>query len=117
MRRVLVCGGRTVEDYAFVSRVLAERHETEPFSLLIAGGASGADGLAVRWAKAWGVPVKEYLAEWKRLGRMAGPIRNRRMLEDGQPDLVIAFPGGRGTANMVKLAESKGVFVVKVKAT
>jgi hypothetical protein len=37
-------------------------------------------------------------------GRAAGPRRNQRMLEDFRPDLVVAFPGGRGTAYMVRRA-------------
>jgi hypothetical protein len=41
------------------------------------------------------------MAEWERLGRKAGPIRNQRMLEEGKPDLVVAFPGGTGTAGMM----------------
>jgi hypothetical protein len=81
------------------------------FTLLIAGGASGADTLAARWAQDRGVPTQVYMAEWERLGREAGPIRNQRMLTEGKPDLVVAFPGGKGTANMVAQARAAGVRV------
>jgi hypothetical protein len=37
------------------------------------------------------------------------------MLEEGKPDLVVAFPGGRGTANMVKQVRGTGVNVLEVK--
>jgi hypothetical protein len=103
-----------LEDYAFVSRELTEQHEAKPFSVLISGAATGADTLAVRWARAWNVPVVEYPAQWERLGRMAGPVRNRKMLEEGRPDFVIAFPGGRGTAHMVQIARASGVPVLEV---
>jgi hypothetical protein len=33
------------------------------------------------------------------------------MLDEGRPDLVIAMPGGRGTANMISQAEKAGVAV------
>jgi len=56
--------------------------------------------------------IKCYPALWEVHGKSAGFIRNKLMLEDGQPELVIAFPGGRGTSNMVSLAESAGVEVV-----
>ncbi|MEM9912925.1 MAG: hypothetical protein AAF922_19365 [Pseudomonadota bacterium] len=46
------------------------------------------------------------------MGRAAGPIRNKEMLDEGCPDLVVAFPGGRGTANMVKQAQAAGVEVL-----
>lgn len=42
-------------------------------------------------------------------GKAAGPIRNQRMLDEGKPDLVVAFPGGRGTADMVRRAKAAGV--------
>jgi len=39
--------------------------------------------------------------EWDELGKKAGPLRNQRMLDEGKPDLVVAFPGGGGTKDMV----------------
>ena len=61
-----------------------------------------------------GVPFDVYMADWKRLGRKAGPIRNQRMLVEGKPDLVVAFPGGKGTAGMVTLARNASVEVIVV---
>jgi hypothetical protein len=55
------------------------------------------------------VPIDVYVAQWKKHGRAAGPIRNQRMLDKGKPDLVVAFPGGRGTADMIRRAERAGV--------
>jgi hypothetical protein len=54
-------------------------------------------------------PVSTFFAAWHEHGRGAGPIRNRQMLEEGRPDLVVAFPGGHGTAGMIKLALKAGV--------
>jgi hypothetical protein len=59
-----------------------------------------------------GIHVKEYRAEWHRFGREAGPMRNARMLAEGKPNLVVAFPGGPGTRNMVDLARRAGVEIV-----
>ena len=56
----------------------------------------------------------EYPAPWKRFGPSAGGIRNQQMLDEGKPDLVVAFPGGKGTADMVRRAENAGVKVIKV---
>jgi len=39
----------------------------------------------------------------------AGPIRNQWMLKYGKPDLVLALPGGAGTASMIDLASKAGV--------
>jgi hypothetical protein len=79
----------------------------------VAGGAPGADTLAYQWATARGIPPKVYQANWRRLGPEAGPIRNRRMLDRGKPDLVIAFSGGRGTADMMEVARRAGVHVIR----
>lgn len=48
------------------------------------------------------------------LDRSAGPKRNQRMLDKGKPDLVLAFPGGDGTADMVRKAKSAGVPIIEV---
>lgn len=61
------------------------------------------------------MPIESYPADWKRDGRGAGPIRNQRMIDEGKPHIVIAFPGGKGTADMVMRAEMAGIPVVKVE--
>lgn len=68
-----------------------------------------------RQALARGITVEPHPADWKRHGRAAGPIRNQKMLEE-KPEMVVAFPGGKGTADMVKKAGQAGieVFVVEV---
>lgn len=67
--------------------------------------------LARGWAAERTLPYMTFPANWDRFGKAAGPIRNKWMLEYGQPDLVVAFPGGKGTAHMVKIATEAGVAV------
>ncbi|WP_245576775.1 SLOG family protein [Kaistia adipata] len=80
-------------------------------SEVISGMATGADTLAAEWAERFGFPLRKFPADWKAHGRAAGPIRNQRMIDEGRPDLVIAFPGGRGTADMVRRAKAAGIEV------
>lgn len=87
-------------DRACVAEVLGSFDVTE----IAHGCARGADTLAGEWAKANDVPVKEYPAEWSLYGRRAGIFRNNDMLDDFRPDVVVAFPGGKGTAHMVETA-------------
>jgi hypothetical protein len=115
--RVLVCGGRNYTHLGRLYWCLDSLHHERGFTLLIAGGARGADTLAAEWAAARNVPFKIYMAEWKRLGRKAGPIRNERMLNEGKPELVVAFPGGRGTAHMTRIAREAGVEVIEIPST
>ncbi len=109
--RVLVTGGRDFTDAAMVQAALDPL--AADIEVLIEGGARGADTLAREWAKAHGIPWQTYEANWKRYGRRAGPIRNQKMLDEGYPDLVVAFPGGKGTADMVRRAREAGVKVME----
>ncbi len=95
-------------------RVLNYYHSQRPFSVVIHGNAPGADSLAGEWARARGVPVEAYPAEWDLYGRAAGHLRNRQMLDEGEPDIVIAFPGGRGTADMKKQARGDCLPVLEI---
>jgi hypothetical protein len=109
--KILVCGGRAFHDH----RKLFEVLDSIPnITHLVHGGATGADALAGQWAVERRIPCDVYHANWRSYGRAAGPIRNAQMLREAKPDLVLAFPGGRGTANMVELAEKAGVKVRKL---
>lgn len=108
---VLVCGGRDYTDWDTVWGVLDDHVHRE--DIIVQGGAKGADALAVQWARESGVPSAEVLADWEAFGKSAGAIRNSWMLRL-KPDKVIAFPGGKGTANMIKLAKEAGVEVIEV---
>jgi hypothetical protein len=110
--RVLVCGGRNFNDREFIRKKLDALHEEFSFSFVITGGAYGADTEGFLWAKEKGIKTYIYQAEWSRYGLSAGYVRNRKMLEEGKPDIVICFPGGSGTANMKLLALKAGVKVI-----
>lgn len=111
--RLLVCGGRAYRDRQRVFDVLDAIHTVTPVTLLIEGGALGADTLAHAWATSRKVTCKTVPAYWNEHGRAAGAMRNERMLALG-PDLVIAFPGGTGTAHMVRIARAAGVEVQEI---
>ena len=110
--KILITGGRDFADAKLLNAALDRLHSEAPITCVIHGAAKGADTLAGQWANA--NPIEEIAcpADWKQHGRAAGPIRNKFMLEEHQPDLVVAFSGGRGTANMVGLAEKSGTKVL-----
>lgn len=107
---VLACGGRDYDDQPSVYKALDAIHKDHPITKLIHGAARGADGLAAQWAADRDVATIAVPANWERLGKSAGMVRNQQMLDLG-PDLVVSFPGGRGTLNMRKLAKEAGVGV------
>lgn len=112
---MLVCGGRAYNNWFVASEWLDQMHRDHPIAAIIHGGARGADSLAGRWAHENGVVCETYRAEWERLGKRAGPIRNQQMLDNGKPDCVVWFPGGAGTADMVRRAEKANVPTLEVR--
>lgn len=128
VKRVLICGGRDFNDWETFRNELEKiaqfrfaRHPPDKDDnwlydvTVIEGGARGADNLAEQWAMINWCPLKEYKADWKKHKLAAGPLRNMQMLTEGRPELVVAFPGGRGTADMVAKARAYGVEVIEVK--
>ena|SRR5688572_5874152 len=113
--RLIVCGGRDYADRAHVFAVLDDIHAKRTIALIIEGNATGADRLAREWAESRGVPCRTEKTNWIQLGRRAGPDRNAMMLSL-DPDGVVAFPGGRGTADMVRQAEELGYLVMRAES-
>lgn len=112
--RVLACGGRYYDDADRVYLILDQLHKLFGIKRIIHGAASGADTLAKEWAIKNSILDEPFPANWGRYGKAAGPFRNQKMLNEGQPHVVVAFPGGRGTANMIKQAEKHGIPVAKL---
>lgn len=120
--RVLVCGGRDYNNYYHVRDTLMkicdeyglwDENGYLPVDLtIITGGAKGADDMAASFAMVHWTGYEEYKADWEKYGKAAGPIRNQQMLDEGKPDLVVAFPGGRGTADMINRARMANIEVV-----
>jgi hypothetical protein len=114
--RVIVCGGRDFNDetaaWNLLSHVFDDRGEPD---LIIHGGAKGADAIAGDYANRTKTKCQVFPANWKRDGKAAGPIRNQRMLAEGKPDLVVALPGGKGTADMVRRAKAAGIEVIEFR--
>lgn len=111
--KLLVCGGRDYQDAEKVTDILNRINERKGISVIIEGGAHGADRLAQQWAGENGIHYATVRANWEFHGKAAGPKRNSAMLEL-LPDGVVAFPGGRGTQNMIYQARSLGIKVMEV---
>jgi hypothetical protein len=110
--RVLVCGGRDYADHHAVKRALDVLLLVDDV-VIIHGAARGADTLAADWGRLRAAEVLSFPAAWRRhdgsIDRGAGHKRNAQMLVEGRPDLIVAFPGGRGTADMVARGRAAGV--------
>jgi hypothetical protein len=132
--RVLVCGGRNYNDkayaFAFLDVLYSRRlyRSDEPL-VIIHGAATGADSLGKLWAATVGAEVLPFPAAWTDLSHpdavirtrrdgtqydaLAGHRRNQHMIDEGKPDLAVAFPSGTGTADMVRRLKQANIEVIK----
>lgn len=114
--KVLICGGRKYTEYQYFWDTMDKLHKEHKFTLVIDGACrTGADRLAGAWALKQQINSHRYPAKWIKLGMDAGPVRNTEMLDKESPDLVVAFPGGPGTNNMVVKAVERGIKVIEIK--
>jgi len=99
-----------------MSDILYKEFDVDDTVTLIHGDAIGADRLSEEVLKGYfkgGFVVERYPADWEKYGKEAGPIRNKQMLDEGKPDMVIAFrlQNSRGTQNMIDQATKAGISV------
>ena len=115
--RLLVCGGRDYENRTQFFRVLTAIHRRVGIAEIIHGKARGADYLAGLWARGHRVKESAFPVDHVKDGPWpgAGAFRNMRMYRESKPDMVLAFPGGRGTGHMVKHARDFHCPVYEVK--
>lgn len=105
--RIVVAGGRDFNNTDLVEYAF-KQIGIGPNDTVVHGACRGADLLCATIAKLYGAKTEAHPADWKRYGKSAGPVRNREMLQSGV-DMLIAFPGGRGTFNAVMTAKSLDV--------
>lgn len=105
--KVLVAGGRDFKDRKLLYDTLNNLNDSNTITEIINGDAKGADKLSTEWAISVGCLYTLFPADWEKNGNAAGPIRNTEMLEQSKPNLVVIFPGGKGTDHMSKLAMKK----------
>jgi len=90
--RVLVCGGRMYADRERIFEVLSDLHRERGIEVILHGAASGADLLSVVWADRNGLRAIPFHADWARDGKLASQKRNRKIISEGRPHLLLAFP-------------------------
>ena len=124
MSKWLVCGGRLYRDASQLDRVLSAAVERLDLDAIVQGGQVtidpetnekyGADHLAKQWALDHKLQCETFYADWNGLGKAAGPLRNQKMLDEAKPVGCIAFPGGRGTYDMVRRVRAAGLPVHEI---
>lgn len=109
-KEVIVTGGRDYDDEIMLCDTLDFLQPT----LVVQGGANGADNMARQWAEDNNVECVTIEADWANHGKSAGPKRNLRMLKAYPNAVVLAFPGGKGTQNCIDTAVSLNRLVLMI---
>lgn len=115
--RVLVCGGRAFRNISFIESELDRLRASHYFqwdSLIIHGDADGTDRLAGAWAARRGLACMAMAANWNYFGPHAGTVRNTWMIKLAMPNLIVAFPGGEGTADTCFKANQNQIQVLRL---
>jgi hypothetical protein len=105
--RTIIAGSRTCLQMSHLINAVA--HCGWKPTVVLCGGAKGADKLGETWAKCAGVPIESYPAHWELHGRAAGRVRNVEM--GAKADALIALWNGKstGTKHMIETAERMGL--------
>jgi YspA, cpYpsA-related SLOG family len=100
-KRILVCGGREFTDYQLVCQTLDGLFPASPPSdtVIVHGDALGADRLADQWGARQGTEGRALPGRLGEARTCRGPIRNKQMLEEGKPDLVVAVALARSKSH------------------
>ena len=89
--RILCCGDRNWKDKQAIESTIKDRLAAYQIETIIEGEARGADKLSAEVAKGLHISVLLFPADWTKYGKAAGVIRNQQMLDEGKPNLVLAF--------------------------
>lgn len=115
--RVLICGDRHWSNIEPIRFWIAKLQDWG-YDTVIEGEARGADSIARDEAEKAGMIIMKFPANWKKYKAGAGPIRNKQMIEEGKPNIVVAFhsniKNSRGTKNMINQARKAGIEIILV---
>ncbi|TVS03992.1 MAG: DUF2493 domain-containing protein [Rhodobacteraceae bacterium] len=115
--RLIIAGGRHLDDVTLIRGALARAHANQPITVLIHGGSGFLGISAEDWAREQRLHVVRYPANWREFGKRAEAIRNAFMLEDSRPDMVMVLPGGTDTADLTARAVRARVSVINSEGT
>ncbi len=107
--KLAVVGGRDFIDYEHMNDVLHAIHNRKAITVLVSGGARGADSLAANWARQRDIEVVEFMPDWEKYGKSAGFKRNSLIINEA--DACVAFWDGKskGTKSSIDLARKREI--------
>ncbi len=114
--KTIIAGSRQVNNYQTLLNALKEY--PYPITEVVSGHAKGVDTLGELYAKSKNIPLIIFPANWGQFGKQAGVMRNLQMANYAEALLAIWDGKSKGTENMIKTAQNKGlkVYIYRVLA-
>lgn len=107
--KVIIAGSRDITNYDVLLEAIAE--SGFEITEVVCGGARGADALGETWARKHSLPIRYFYADWNKLGKRAGYVRNADMAKYGEALIALWDGSSKGTGHMIDLANSAGIHV------
>lgn len=109
--KCIIAGSRSMTSRRILDQVIRESGFEDKITEVICGGARGADHLGAKWARARGISIRYFKAEWLKYGEAAGPIRNSKMAHYADA-LILVWDGfSFGSKDMLAKAEDNGLLI------
>ncbi len=105
--RVAVCGGKDFLAMHLISAVLFKVHRANHITELLIGNSRGVDEIVNDWAARTGIPVRHINSDWLSYGEDADDVRNQLIIDE-RPDIIVLFPGGKRTNDLLNKAITAG---------
>ena len=113
--KVIICGGRNFTDYQYLNAYVKMVPPWIEITEVVSGHADGADTLGEQWATKNNIPLKIFPADWERLGRRAGPIRNIEMSKYAEGCIAFWDGESKGTKHMIDTAIKAGLWTYVIR--
>ena len=117
MKKVLICGDREWDNQTLMEHIIS-KIPLDKYDTIIHGNFKGADRMAGKIGLEKGFCIVPYPAEWKTMGFNVDSVVNRTMIDEGKPDLVLAFHNNiinsKGTINLINIASKEGTKVILI---
>jgi hypothetical protein len=103
--KLAIIGSRTFNDYDLLCEKLNRINSINKITLIVSGGANGADKLGEKYANENNILTKIFLPDWEKFGKKAGYLRNINIINEAE--CIIAFWDGvsKGTEHSINLAK------------
>lgn len=91
-----------------LTNIVLDTYISEEVKEIVSGGAAGVDFCAAKYAEENGLKLTEFLPEYKRYGRAAPIVRNKKIVDYADKIIVFWNESSKGTRSVIQYAKKIG---------